>query len=79
MRAVQVKMARAAVGWGVRELAKRAGLSANTVTRIENGADAKQSTMDRLQQALESAGVEFIDENGGGPGVRMRTRILKKE
>jgi transcriptional regulator with XRE-family HTH domain len=79
MRAVQVKMARAAVGWGVRELAKRAGLTANTVTRIENGADAKQSTMDRLQRALEAAGVEFIDENGGGPGVRMRKRTLKKE
>ena len=45
-----------------------AGVTANTVTRIENGADAKQSTMDRLQEALEAAGVEFIDENGGGPG-----------
>jgi transcriptional regulator with XRE-family HTH domain len=72
-------MARAAVGWGVRELAKRAGLTANTVTRIENGADAKQSTMDRLRQALEAAGVEFIDENGGGPGVRLQKRQLKKE
>jgi hypothetical protein len=48
------------------------------VTRIENGADAKQSTMDRLQHALESAGVEFIDENGGGPGVRLRKRHQKK-
>ncbi len=71
-------MARAAIGWGVRELAKRAGLTANTVTRIENGADAKQSTMDRLQQALEAAGVEFIDENGGGPGVRLQKRQTKK-
>jgi transcriptional regulator with XRE-family HTH domain len=78
MRAVQVKMARAAVGWGVRELAKKAGVTANTVTRIENGADAKQSTMDRLQQALEAAGIEFIDENGGGPGVRLRKRHQKK-
>jgi transcriptional regulator with XRE-family HTH domain len=78
MKAIQVKMARAAVGWGVRELAKRAGLTANTVTRIENGADAKQSTMDRLQEALETAGVEFIDENGGGPGVRLQKRLLKK-
>jgi transcriptional regulator with XRE-family HTH domain len=78
MRAVQVKMARAAVGWGVRDLAKKAGVTANTVTRIENGADAKQSTMDRLQQALEAAGVEFIDENGGGPGVRLRKRQLKR-
>jgi transcriptional regulator with XRE-family HTH domain len=62
-------MARAGVGWGVRELAKRAGIAANTVTRIENGADAKQSTMDRLRRALEAAGVEFI--NGDQPGVRV--------
>jgi transcriptional regulator with XRE-family HTH domain len=78
MKSVQLKMARTAVGWGVRELAKKAGVTANTVTRIENGADAKQSTIDRLRQALEAAGVEFIDENGGGPGVRLRKRHQKK-
>ena len=71
-------MARAAVGWGVRELAKKARVAANTVTRIENGADAKQSTMNRLQQALEAAGIDFINENGGGPGVRLRKRHQKK-
>ena len=54
--------------------AKRRAVTANTVTRIENGADAKQSTMDSLQRALEVAGVEFINENGGGPGVRLRKR-----
>jgi transcriptional regulator with XRE-family HTH domain len=78
MKAIQLKMARAAVGWGVRELAEKAGVTANTVTRIENGADAKQSTMDRLQEALEIAGIEFIDENGGGPGVRLRKRSSEK-
>ncbi len=78
MKPVQLKMARAAVGWGVRELAKKAGVTANTVTRIENGADAKQSTMDRLQDALEAAGIEFIQENGGGPGVRLRKPPQKK-
>ena len=78
MKPVQLKMARAAVGWGVRELAKKAGVTANTVTRIENGADAKQSTIDRLQHALEAAGVEFIQEDGGGPGVRLRKRHQKK-
>jgi transcriptional regulator with XRE-family HTH domain len=78
MKPVQLKMARAAVGWGVRELAKKAGVTANTVSRIENGADAKQSTMDRLQHALEAAGIEFIQENGGGPGVRLRKRHQKK-
>jgi transcriptional regulator with XRE-family HTH domain len=72
MKAVQLRMARVALGLGVRELAAKAGVTANTVTRIENGADARQSTIDRLRAVLQSAGVEFIDENGGGPGVRLR-------
>jgi transcriptional regulator with XRE-family HTH domain len=50
-------------------LQKKLGVTANTVTRIENGADAKQSTMERLQRALEAAGVEFT--NGDQPGVRL--------
>jgi hypothetical protein len=37
---------------------------------------AHESTAVALQKALEFAGVEFIDENGGGPGVRMRKRTL---
>lgn len=77
MNGLQLRMARAAVGWGVRELAKKADVAANTVTRIENGADAKQSTMDRLQRALQAAGVDFIEENGGGPGVRLRKPAKK--
>ena len=72
MQAVQIKMARAALGWGVRDLAEKAGVTANTVTRIENGADSKQSTIDAMRQALEAAGVLFIAENGEGPGVRLR-------
>jgi transcriptional regulator with XRE-family HTH domain len=69
MKAAQLRMARAAVRWGVRELAAKAGVSANTVARIEIGGDAKQSTMDALQRALEAAGVEFT--NGEKPGVRL--------
>src|SRR5262249_23268323 len=38
MKPIQLRMARAAVGWSVRELAEKAGITANTVTRIENGA-----------------------------------------
>jgi transcriptional regulator with XRE-family HTH domain len=71
-------MARAALGWGVRELADKAGVTANTVSRIENGADAKQSTIDQLRQTLVSAGIEFIDENDGGLGVRLRKREKRK-
>ena len=73
MKAIQLRMARAAIGWGVRELAERAGVAANTVTRIENGADAKQSTMDALQRTLEAAGLEFT--NGEQPGVRLRRAL----
>ena len=72
MKAVQIKMARAALGWGVRDLAEKAGVTANTVTRIENGADAKQSTIQAMQSVMEVAGVIFIAENGEGPGVRLR-------
>jgi transcriptional regulator with XRE-family HTH domain len=72
MKAVQIKMARAALGWGVRELAEKAGVTANTVTRIENGSDAKQSTLDAIRATLEAGGVEFIAKNGGGVGVRLR-------
>jgi transcriptional regulator with XRE-family HTH domain len=69
MKAVQLRMARAAVGWGVRELAEKAGVTANTVSRIELGADAKQSTIEAIQRALEAAGIEFT--NGDKPGVRL--------
>jgi transcriptional regulator with XRE-family HTH domain len=75
MKAVQLRMARAAVGWGVRELAEKAGVTANTVTRIELGADAKQSTIEALQRTLEAAGIEFIPQNGGGPGARLRNAV----
>jgi transcriptional regulator with XRE-family HTH domain len=69
MKAIQLRMARAAIGWGVRQLAEKAGVTANTVTRIENGADAKESTLNALKGALEAAGIEFT--NGKQPGVRL--------
>ncbi len=69
---VQVRMGRAAVGWSVRELARIAGVTPNTISRIENGGDALASTLERLQTALENAGVIFIDADDEGPGVRLR-------
>jgi transcriptional regulator with XRE-family HTH domain len=76
MKAIQLRMARAAIGWGVRELAEKAGVTANTVTRIENGADAKQSTINALQRALEAAGIEFT--NGDQPGVRLTKAVAAR-
>jgi transcriptional regulator with XRE-family HTH domain len=66
-------MARAALQLGVRDLAANSGVSAMTITRFENGHSGGQAeTLRKLQGALESAGVEFISENGGGAGVRLR-------
>ena len=69
----QVRMARAALGWGVRTLGKVAGVAANTVSRYENGMGMTVRTLGQIQAALESGGVIFIraDDNGG-PGVRLK-------
>lgn len=70
--ATQVRMARAALRWGVRDLAENAKVSPNTVTRIEAGYPANPSTIEAIERAFERAGVIFIAENGEGPGVRLR-------
>ncbi|MGE0713807.1 MAG: helix-turn-helix domain-containing protein [Alphaproteobacteria bacterium] len=67
-------MARTAVGWGVRDLAAAAKVSPDTVARFERGDSLYPRTVDALRAALEAAGVEIIAENGGGPGVRLRSR-----
>ena len=64
-------MARAALGLGVRDLAKLAGVSPDTVARLERGEDLKPATVETLRLALEGAGIIFIPENGDGPGVRL--------
>jgi transcriptional regulator with XRE-family HTH domain len=75
----QVRMARAALNWTVRDLADATGLHRNTVTNLEVGRYAGDpETLSNIKRVLEKAGVEFIDENGGGPGVRLRDRTKKK-
>ena len=72
MLAVQFRMARAALDWGIVEFAKRAGVSTNTLVRLERGEDLKQSTIDHLRTVLEEAGIEFISEVDDWFGVRVR-------
>ena len=67
----QCKMARAGTGMGIKELAEAAEVSPNTVVRLEGGENIRPRTLRAIRAALEAAGVEFIDENGGGPGVRL--------
>jgi hypothetical protein len=56
-------------------LAERSGVSEPTVARLESAdgeLGGREDTAQRLRAAIEAAGVEFIDENGGGPGVRLK-------
>lgn len=72
MHAVQSKMARAALGWGVRDLAQAAAVSADTVSRLERGEELMPRTVQAIRTALESAGVEFINDERGDGVVRLR-------
>ena len=73
MTRLQLRMARAALGWGVRDLADKAGVSPNTVSRFENGAGARVDTVVHLQEVLERPGSIFVPaDEVAGPGVRMR-------
>jgi transcriptional regulator with XRE-family HTH domain len=69
----QMRAARALVGMTQDELAKAAGLSAQTIKRMESLGTGKSSAdnVGAVQKALEAAGVQFIPENGGGAGVRL--------
>jgi len=68
-------MARVALGLGVRDLAKLADVSTDTIARFERGELLKDRTVAAMRAALEAAGVEFIPENGGGAGVRLKKEI----
>jgi transcriptional regulator with XRE-family HTH domain len=72
MTPVQCRMARAAVGIGVRELADAAKVSTNTITRLERGEPLRERTVDAIRAALEAAGVQFT--NGDEPGVKLRKK-----
>ena len=65
-------MARAALGLGVRELATLSYVAQATVSRLERGEVLRPATVASIRAALEQAGIEFIAENGGGVGVRLK-------
>jgi DNA-binding XRE family transcriptional regulator len=66
-------MARAALNWTVRDLAAATGLHRNTITNIEVGRYAGDpATLNLIKAIFIQEGVVFIDENGGGAGVRLR-------
>jgi transcriptional regulator with XRE-family HTH domain len=69
-----LRAGRGLLGWSQSDLAEHAGLSLPTVKRVETdlGIRVSEEARSRLRTALEQAGVEFIPENGGGAGVRLK-------
>jgi hypothetical protein len=77
----QIRAARALLRWSAVDLAREASLGVNTIKRAEIadlGTSLTAANELAIRRALEAAGVEFIDENGGGPGLRLRKRQQKK-
>ena len=82
LRSEVIRAARALLRWEQRDLADASSISLPTIKRLESKPgtlEAHTSTVAALTRALENAGIEFIDENGGGPGVRLRKRQRPKK
>jgi hypothetical protein len=77
----QIRAARALLRWRAQDLARASAVGVATIRRAELADKETSMTVPNdmaVRRALESAGVEFIEENGGGPGVRLRKRHQKK-
>lgn len=73
----QVRAARMLLRWEQKDLAEASGVSLPSIKRLETQPgplSAHERTLAELRKALEKGGVEFIPENGGGAGVRLRKR-----
>src|SRR5580658_9127926 len=74
----QCRAARGLLDWSQQELAKKAGVGVVTVRQLEAGThQPRRATLEVVRRCLESCGVEFIAENGGGAGVRFRKPISR--
>jgi len=81
LTSAQIRAARALLRWSAEDLARESTLGVTTIRRAElTEAQTSMTTANDLavRRALEAAGVEFIDDNGGGPGVRLRQRPRPK-
>jgi DNA-binding XRE family transcriptional regulator len=70
----QIRAARALLGWSQQRLADKTIVSLNALARLEKGGvDSRVSTVLPIQKALAKAGVEFLDADQKGEGVRLRS------
>jgi hypothetical protein len=77
----QIRAGRAFLRWRAKDLARESAVGVATIRRAELTEDETSMTAPNdlsIRRALEAAGVEFIDDNGGGPGVRLRQRRRPK-
>jgi transcriptional regulator with XRE-family HTH domain len=77
----QIRAARALLHWSAEDLARESAVGLATIRRAENSQNETSMNVPNdlaVRRALEAAGVEFIDEDGGGPGVRLRKHPRKK-
>ena len=69
----QCRAARGLLGWSQSDLESESGVARKTLADFEAGKRSPyQRTLNEIRAALENGGVEFIDSNGGGPGVRLK-------
>jgi transcriptional regulator with XRE-family HTH domain len=81
LTSAQLRAARALLRWSAEDLARASAVSVTTIRRAELAENETSMTVPNdlaARRALEAAGVEFIDENGGGPGVRLRKPTKKR-
>ena len=81
LTSAQIRAARSLIRWSAEDLAARSALSVATIRRAElTGAETSITAANDLavRRALEAAGVGFIDENGEGAGVRIKSRSPKR-
>lgn len=81
LTASQIRAARALLRWSAEDLAERSAVGVATIRRAEVSEDKTSLTIPNdsaIRTSLEGAGIEFIDENGGGAGVRLRKRQRPK-
>jgi hypothetical protein len=75
LTSAQIRAARALLRWSAEDLARNSALGVTTIRRAELAAGATSMTVSNdlaVRRAFETAGVEFIEENGGGAGVRLK-------
>jgi transcriptional regulator with XRE-family HTH domain len=68
---VQCFLARTALGWSVTDLARATKVARSTVDQFERGDAVRATTIEKIQHALERAGVIWIDASDGGPSPRL--------